>query len=131
MNVELQPLVLESTLTIQKILEAKDHKARCLLLKYFMDAEKKRLDAKSTLQGMFAGNSFAVTEEESDGQNDLGDASDNVSDKGSDGSSSSSSSAKTSSASTSSRKNLDNLPPPPPPSSSQGALLVDEPDAFQ
>jgi hypothetical protein len=39
MAVELQPLVLESTLAIQKILEATDHEARCNLLKYFMDAE--------------------------------------------------------------------------------------------
>ena len=64
MNVELQPLMMESTLTIQKILEVEDHTARCMLLKHFMDVEKKRLDAKSTLQGMFAGDASAVTKEE-------------------------------------------------------------------
>jgi hypothetical protein len=54
MAIELQPLVLESTLTMQKMLEAEDHKARCDLLKYFMDAEKKRLSTKSVLQGLFS-----------------------------------------------------------------------------
>ncbi|KAL3923873.1 MAG: hypothetical protein SGARI_006134, partial [Bacillariaceae sp.] len=39
MAVELQPLVLESSLTMQKILEANDHTARCKLLKHFMAAE--------------------------------------------------------------------------------------------
>ena len=52
---ELQPLVLESTLAIQKILEADGHEDRCTLLAYFIDAEKKRLDAKKQLQGMFGG----------------------------------------------------------------------------
>jgi molybdopterin converting factor small subunit len=37
-----------------KILEAEDHEARCVLLRYFIDAERKRLNAKKTLQGMFA-----------------------------------------------------------------------------
>ena len=55
MGVELQPLVLESSLTMQKILEAKDHRARCKLLKFFIDAERKRLDTKRSLQGLFAG----------------------------------------------------------------------------
>jgi len=53
MQVELQPLVLESIITIQKILEAKDHKERVELLRYFVDAERKRLEAKNTLKGMF------------------------------------------------------------------------------
>jgi len=53
MQVELQPLVLESILTIQKILEAKDHNDRIHLLKYFVDAERRRLEAKNTLKGMF------------------------------------------------------------------------------
>ena len=123
MNVELKPLVLESTLTIQKILEAKDHKARCLLLKHFIDVEKKRLDAKSTLQGMFAGDAFAVTdmedgqalkkdvdeekeveeEEEKDAIEDKDDNDTNISSEKRDSES----------------------------SSQQGALFFDEPDVFQ
>ena len=55
MGVELKPLVLESTLTMQKILEADDHHARLKLLKFFIEAEKKRLSTKKTLQGMFSG----------------------------------------------------------------------------
>jgi hypothetical protein len=54
MTVELQPLVLESSLTMQKILEADDHKARCRLLTYFMDAETRRLVSKKSLKGLFA-----------------------------------------------------------------------------
>ncbi len=53
MQVELQPLVLESILTIQKILEAKGHSDRIHLLRYFVDSERKRLEAKNTLKGMF------------------------------------------------------------------------------
>ena len=53
MQVELQPLVLESIITIQKILEAQDHAERVHLLRYFVDAERKRLEAKNTLKGMF------------------------------------------------------------------------------
>lgn len=56
MAVELQPLVLESTLTMQKLLEGEDHDARCKLLKHFIDAERKRLSTKKSLTGMFAGN---------------------------------------------------------------------------
>lgn len=47
-------MVLESTLAIQKILEAEDHTERCQLLKHFMDSEKKRLETKGLLKGMFA-----------------------------------------------------------------------------
>lgn len=54
MAVELQPLVLESTLTMQKILEAENHTARCKLLRYFVDAERKRLSTKKSLKGMFS-----------------------------------------------------------------------------
>jgi hypothetical protein len=54
MAVDLQPLVLESSLTMQKMLEAEDHKARCRLLKYFMQAEITRLTTKKSLQGIFA-----------------------------------------------------------------------------
>lgn len=54
MAVELQPLVLESSLTMQKILEAEDHKARCRLIKYFIEAEVTRLSTKKSLQGLFS-----------------------------------------------------------------------------
>ena len=124
MSVELKPLVLESTLTIQKILEAQDHKERILLLKHFIDVEKKRLDAKSTLQGMFAGNASAVTEKESDIV-----------------SSSSKKTQETKTASSNSSKSTDTtvqgvddkkLPEVPESlSSQQGALFIDEPDSFQ
>ena len=53
MAVELQPLVLESTLTMQKILEAKDHTARLKLVRHFVEAETKRLRTKKAVTGMF------------------------------------------------------------------------------
>lgn len=55
MAVELQPLVLESTLTMQKILESEDHTARLKLLRHFIDAESKRLTTKKAIKGMFSG----------------------------------------------------------------------------
>ena len=60
MAVELKPLVLEQSLTMQKILEAQDHKARCRLLKYFMDAETKRLESKKSLKGLFSSSSATL-----------------------------------------------------------------------
>lgn len=54
MAVELEPLILESTLTMQKLLEAKDHSERLKLMRFFIDAETKRLTTKKTLKGMFA-----------------------------------------------------------------------------
>ncbi len=54
MAVELQPLVLESSLTMQKIIEAEDHTARCKLLKHFMQAETTRLSTKKSLMGLFS-----------------------------------------------------------------------------
>jgi Lon protease-like protein len=54
MAMELRPLVLEATLTMQKLLEAEDHSERLQLLRFFIDAEKKRLNTKKTLKGMFA-----------------------------------------------------------------------------
>ena len=63
MAIELKPLSTETTLTIQKILEAKDHDERADLLRHFMDTETKRLEAKSTLKGMFAGAPSALTSE--------------------------------------------------------------------
>lgn len=53
MSQELEPLVLEASLTMQKILEAESHSERCKLVKFFIDAERKRLSAKKSLQGMF------------------------------------------------------------------------------
>lgn len=63
MTVELEPLVLESTLSMQKILEARDHAERADLVRFFVDAERKRLEARKVLQGMFEGG--AVTDDES------------------------------------------------------------------
>lgn len=57
MAVELQPLVLESSLTMQKILEANGHKERVSLVKYFMDSERRRLASKKTLKGIFSSDS--------------------------------------------------------------------------
>ncbi|CAJ1959159.1 unnamed protein product [Cylindrotheca closterium] len=64
MEVELRPLLLESSLTMQKILEADGHKERLSLLKYFMNAETRRLQSKKTLKGIFSGDSSSVTAEE-------------------------------------------------------------------
>lgn len=55
MTVELEPLVLESTLSMQKILEAQDHAARTDLMRFFIDAERKRLATRKRLQDMFQG----------------------------------------------------------------------------
>jgi hypothetical protein len=57
MRVELQPLVLESTLTMQKVLECEDHTARLQLVRSFVEAEIKRLLTKKSIQGMFSSNS--------------------------------------------------------------------------
>jgi hypothetical protein len=62
MSTELQPLVLESTLTMQKLLEAEDHTERLKLVRYFITAEKKRLNTKRALKGMFSGESAAALE---------------------------------------------------------------------
>jgi hypothetical protein len=53
MATELQPLILESTLTMQKILEAHDHTARLKLVRHFIEAETKRLETKKAVKGMF------------------------------------------------------------------------------
>ena len=62
MSLELRPLVLESTLTMQKILEAEDHVARVNLLRHFIEAEKQRLNAKKQLKGMFSGGGSGIIE---------------------------------------------------------------------
>lgn len=64
MTEELQPLLLEQTLSMQKILEAADHEERVELVRYFVDAERKRLQAKKTLKSMFGGSPSAVSETE-------------------------------------------------------------------
>ncbi|GFH48417.1 hypothetical protein CTEN210_04893 [Chaetoceros tenuissimus] len=102
MAVELQPLVLENTLAIQKILEMENHEARCNLLTYFIDAEKKRLDAKKQLQSMFG----MVTEVEFDDDTSDDDEDDDDETDDTDGNDED-------------------------PKGSSGSLLVDEPDAFQ
>ena len=53
LTLELQPLILESTLTMQKTLECDNHTARLQLLRSFVEAETKRLQAKKAFQGMF------------------------------------------------------------------------------
>ena len=65
MAIELQPLVLESSLTMQKIIEAESHSDRCKLLKYFMQAETTRLATKKSLKGLFSseGESVSTVEE--------------------------------------------------------------------
>lgn len=65
MTAELRPLMLEQTLSMQKILEAADHEGRVELMRYFVDAERKRLQAKKTLKSMFGGVASAVTTRES------------------------------------------------------------------
>jgi hypothetical protein len=59
---ELKPLALESTLAMQKILEAESHKKRVKIVRYFVDSECKRLQAKTALRGMFS----SPVEEEKD-----------------------------------------------------------------
>ncbi|KAL3757863.1 hypothetical protein ACHAWU_002783 [Discostella pseudostelligera] len=53
MTTELKPLLLEQTLSMQKILEAENHEERVKLMSYFVEAERKRLQAKKTLKNMF------------------------------------------------------------------------------
>lgn len=62
MSIELKPLVLESTLTMQKVLEGKDHLDRLHLVRHFVESETRRLKMKKTLQGVFSGE--AVLDEE-------------------------------------------------------------------
>eukprot|EP01082_Thalassiosira_pseudonana_P001521 g456.t1 g456 contig10:74133-75292(+) len=64
MSRELKPLLLEQTLSMQKILEAQDHDERIELMRYFVDAERKRLEAKKTLKNMFGGKSMVASRKE-------------------------------------------------------------------
>ena len=64
MTAELKPLLLEQTLSMQKILEAADHYERVELMRYFVDAERKRLQAKKTLKSMFGGSPSMVVSKE-------------------------------------------------------------------
>ena len=71
MSMELQPLILESTLALQKILEAENHKERVKIVKYFVEAECRRLKAKNVLQGIFAkGSSLVEAVDEEEGEKD-------------------------------------------------------------
>lgn len=54
MVVELDPLHLESVITMQKILECPDHTARLQLLRSVIEAETKRLNTKKKIQGIFS-----------------------------------------------------------------------------
>ena len=63
MAIELQPLVLESQLTMQKILECPNHQSRVELVRTFVESEKKRLRTKRTLKSMFGGASESTVEE--------------------------------------------------------------------
>ena len=78
MAVELQPLVLESTLTMQKLLETETHAERCKLLQFFIDAERKRLATKKSLAGMFSGTTAGLSSipEEERLESDNGDSDD-------------------------------------------------------
>ena len=58
MTRELKPLLLEQTLSMQKILEAENHTKRVELMQYFVDAERKRLQARKSLKNMFSGASI-------------------------------------------------------------------------
>uniref|UniRef100_A0A7R9ZIQ4 Lon N-terminal domain-containing protein n=2 Tax=Craspedostauros australis TaxID=1486917 RepID=A0A7R9ZIQ4_9STRA len=65
MRNELQPLVLESSLTMQKILEAPDHRARCLLLTFFVESETRRLGTKKRVANIFSGLNAAMEDDSS------------------------------------------------------------------
>lgn len=64
MAVELQPLVLESQLTMQKILECGTHTDRLKLVRSFVESETARLRAKKAFQGMIAGETSQIPPEE-------------------------------------------------------------------
>ncbi|KAL7538555.1 hypothetical protein ACHAXR_009543 [Thalassiosira sp. AJA248-18] len=71
MTAELQPLLLEQTLSMQKILEAMDHEERVELMRYFVDAERKRLSAKKTLKSMFGGEPSMVSSKEEESSREV------------------------------------------------------------
>ena len=50
---EIEPLVLENNLTMQKLLEARRHKDRVRIFGLFIEAERKRLEARSSLKNIF------------------------------------------------------------------------------
>lgn len=64
MTAELRPLMMESTISMQKILETQSHEERVELMRYFVDSERKRLQAKKTLKGMFGGSPSAIASKE-------------------------------------------------------------------
>ncbi|GKY97511.1 hypothetical protein MPSEU_000709300 [Mayamaea pseudoterrestris] len=54
MAIELQPLTLESMLSMQMILEKSTHTSRLELLRWLIETETKRLNTKRTLQNLFS-----------------------------------------------------------------------------
>lgn len=60
MVIELKPLALESTLALQKILEADTHQQRVKIVRLFVDAECRRLKAKQLIRGMFSSTSAGL-----------------------------------------------------------------------
>jgi hypothetical protein len=46
---------------MQKLLETESHEARCRLLQFFIEAERKRLSTKKSLTGMFAGKTAGLS----------------------------------------------------------------------
>ena len=67
MAIELRPLMNESTLTMQKLLEGKDHGERLRLLKEFMTCEIQRLKTKKSLRGMLSSAGASSNSVEEDG----------------------------------------------------------------
>jgi hypothetical protein len=64
MTAELKPLLLEQTLSMQKLLEAENHTERVELMRYFVDSERKRLIARKSLKDLFssgASKNFSTT----------------------------------------------------------------------
>lgn len=133
MSVELRPLVLESTLAIQKILEVDGHEERCKVLKYFMDAERMRLDAKKQLKGMFGSDDDGVNVGVENEDSAAGEKTKTVEDKAVEGVMASAKSAGIMMEEVEFEdEDEDDEDEEDDGSSSQsGALLVDEPDAFQ
>ena len=121
MAIELQPLVLESTLTMQKILEADDHTARLQLLRHFVEGETRRLSTKKALKGMVQGTTTSSSSSSADvpPEEQIDEsAEDTVAKRAAERKPSESSSTST---------------PPSPPSSGStpSSIFPDEPDAFQ
>jgi Lon protease-like protein len=66
MSKELKPLMLEQTLSMQKILEAENHTKRVELMLYFVDYERRRLQARKSLKSIFSGISSSGNNKEAE-----------------------------------------------------------------